>query len=152
VQVVGIPVGIPGEVVNDLLCRSARLPRCPRRSASGALPMPTIASDGWSASRCLAIRATIRAPLGCWAIATRMGTLFPFLFGHTPPLSHSQDQFDVGRSPLISIRSISKGSLPRFFSPEFWLLIAPALAVPQNSQANIWSAWPRKSGRLCDVT
>jgi hypothetical protein len=40
-----------------------------------------------------------------------MGALVGFLFGHTTPMAHSQDQFDVGRSPLISIRSISNGSL-----------------------------------------
>ena len=79
-QVVGIPVGIPGEIAGAV---AMELSRCPYHLASSTLPMPALAGvrqviDGHT----LPMGAAIFAALYRRAIATWMCALLGFLFGH----------------------------------------------------------------------
>ena len=65
-----------------------------------------------------------------------MSSLVAFLFGHTIPLAHSHNQFDVGRSPLISIRSI-KG--PR------------SAALPSENGVAVWQEAQNVPWSLADI-
>jgi TctA family transporter len=63
-----------------------------------------------------AVGTAILAALLDRAVATRMLAFVGVLFGHKSLLASLADQFDLGCFVFIPIRSISNGSLLRFFS------------------------------------